>query len=67
MRKPREETTDADVARVLELYSRCGSVAFAQGTADRLIEKAQCALGALPAGQQPIFRKLVAYIAERKT
>jgi geranylgeranyl pyrophosphate synthase len=67
MRKPREETTDADVSAVLDLYGRRGSVAFAQETADRLIQEAQRALDALPAGQQPLFRDLVATIAERKT
>jgi len=67
MRKPREETTDADVAAVLGLYEQCGSVAFAQETADRLIQQAQRALDALPVEQQPVFRKLVAHIAERKT
>ena len=67
MRKPREETTDADVAAVLGLYGQCGSIAFAQQTADQLIREAQVALDALPVEQQRVFRELVTYIAERKT
>lgn len=67
MRKPREEKTDSDVAAVLALYGRCGSTAFAQEMADRLILQAQCALDALPAGQQSLFRELLTTIAERKT
>jgi len=67
MRKPREETTDADVAAVLGLYGQCGSVAFAQQAADELILKAQRALDELPNEQQPIFREIVACIAERTT
>jgi geranylgeranyl pyrophosphate synthase len=67
MRKPREKTTRADVASVLGLYRRRGSIAFAQETADRLIVRAQRALDALPAGQQSVFRELVTCIAERKS
>jgi geranylgeranyl pyrophosphate synthase len=65
MRKPREETTESDVAAVLGLYRQCGSIAFAQETAEKLIREAQRALDDLPVEQQPIFREILACIAER--
>jgi len=65
MKKPREETTEADVAWVLGLYERCGSIRFAEEAAEKLIGDAQRALDYLPAEQQPIFRRIVSYIAER--
>jgi geranylgeranyl pyrophosphate synthase len=67
MKKPREETTDDDVAWVFGLYDQCGSVRFAEETAARLIERAQRELDALPREQQPVFRRLVSFIAERTT
>lgn len=67
MRAPRLETTDQDVAWVMGLYERCGSIAFARETSDRLIRQAHEALDALPKEQQPMLRRIVDYIAERTT
>ncbi len=65
MRKPRQETTGADVEWVVQLYERCGSIPFARNTAEALIHKVQDVLGNLPMEQQSSLRDLVAYLAER--
>lgn len=67
LRKPREQTTDDDVSWVIGLYDRCGSLKFAQQTADRLIAEAVAELDSLPVEQQPGLRRIIGYIAERTT
>jgi geranylgeranyl pyrophosphate synthase len=67
MRKSRDETTDEDVSWVIGLYEQCGSMRYAQETADRLIGEAQEALEMLPTEQRPKFRRIVEFIAERTT
>ena len=67
MRKPREETTSDDVAWVMALYERSGSMKFAQETADRLVTDAHHAVRHLPESQQQALADLITYIAERKT
>jgi len=66
MSKPRRETTDEDVARVVRLYERCGSIEFARKTADTLVRRAHEVLDELPIEQQPPLRSLATYMAERK-
>ena len=67
MARPRERTTDEDVAWVEALYERCGSVAFARETADKLIRRALDVLGQLPVEQQSALRSLVTFMGERTT
>jgi geranylgeranyl pyrophosphate synthase len=67
MRLPREDVDDEDVAWVMGLYERCGSMALARETADGLIEQAQAAIASLPVEQQPAFRELINYMTERST
>lgn len=67
LRKPREETTEQDVAWVIGLYERCGALAFAQQMADKLIAEALAMLDTLPVEQQPGLRRIITYIAERTT
>jgi len=67
MARPRERTTDEDVAWVEALYERCGSVAFARETADKLIRQALDVLGQLPVEQQAALRSLVTFMGERTT
>jgi len=64
---PRGQTTEEDVAWVETLYERCGSVAFARETADKLIGQALDVLGQLPVEQQSALRGLVTFMAERTT
>ena len=65
MRKPREETSESDVAWVKVLYERCGSFAFAAETADALTRQACNLLARLPIEQQTPLRNLVMYMVER--
>ena len=67
LRKPREQTSEQDVAWVIGLYERCGSLQFAQQTADGLIAEALAMLDTLPVEQQPGLRRIIVYIAERTT
>jgi geranylgeranyl pyrophosphate synthase len=65
MRAEREATTDADVAWVINLYQRAGSMRFAEETADALVARARQSLDRLPPDQRAALGKLLAYIAER--
>lgn len=67
LHKPREETSEQDVAWVIGLYERCGSLRFAQEKADGLIAEALRALDTLPVEHQPALRRIISYIAERTT
>jgi len=65
MRRPRSGTSDDDVAWVMSLYDRCGSLAFARETADKLIRQALKVLEYLPIEQQSALRSLVTHMVER--
>jgi len=65
MAKPRESTTDEDVAWVLEHYTRCGSIAFAGEKANELMSNAHAVLDYLPIEQQAPLRTLADYISAR--
>lgn len=65
MRKPREQTTDADVQRVEELYRRLGSLDFAKAEADRLVERAFETIERLPVRDKSFFRRLARYMVSR--
>lgn len=67
MAKPREQTTDNDVQRIIELYQHCGSLEFARATADKLIQQAHDVLKELPIEQQAPLRQLATHMAERNT
>ena len=65
MAKPRDETTDADVRDITDLYERCGSITFAEETVDGLIRQAHEVLEYLPIEQQTPLKELVTFMAER--
>lgn len=65
MRAGREATTDADVAWVIGLYERSGSMRFAEETADALVARARRSLDRLPPDQRAALGDLLTYIAER--
>ncbi len=65
MRKPRPETTDADVERVKGLYGRLGSPDFARAEADRLVERAFETIERLPVEDKGFFRRLARYMVDR--
>ncbi len=67
MAKPREETTDDDVARVREIYDRLGSIEFAQAEAERLVARAFETIESLPVEEKDFFRDLTRYMVSRTT
>ena len=65
MRKPRDETSDEDVQWVVEMYERCGSLAFAAAKAEELTRRAAGVLEYLPIEQQSLLQGLINYMVER--
>ena len=63
--KPREETTDDDVAAVRRLYEELGSIEFARREADRLVQEAAEAVERLPVDDRHFFRRLTEYMVSR--
>jgi geranylgeranyl pyrophosphate synthase len=66
MALPRHATTPADVRRVIELYHRCGSVAFARSFAEELLEQACADIRALPLVRSELLTDLTDYLVERR-
>jgi geranylgeranyl pyrophosphate synthase len=67
IRKPREETTDADVREVIALYGRLGSLDFARRTADELVRQAFETIERIPVENKDFFRQAARFMAERTT
>ena len=65
MRKPREETSDAEVERVKALYEALGSLEFAQAEADRLVERAFETIASIPVEDKDFFRQIARYMVSR--
>ena len=66
MAKPREETTDEDVAAVMAIYDAHDAIAFAQDKAERLIDDAYTTLDKLPLDSKALFRGIADFIVKRK-
>jgi geranylgeranyl pyrophosphate synthase len=67
MRKPREETTEEDVARVRRLYEKLGSVEFARSQADGLVAQVFEMIERIPVQDKGFFRQLTHYMVSRAT
>ena len=65
MARPRQETTDGDVAWVRDLYGRLGSLEFARAQAERLVEQAFATIEGMPTGDKGFFRRLTRYMVSR--
>ena len=65
MRKPRQDTTDADVARVHDVYRRTGSLQFADEQAECLVARAFETIERIPAADKEFFRRLTRYMVSR--
>lgn len=67
--KPREGTSDEDVAWAIDFYRRHGAIEFAEGEAAGLIARAQRVIESLPlddAGKE-VFRAVGRYMIDRTT
>jgi len=67
MAKPRQETTEADVDRVQQLYRELGAFEFAQREADRLVDRAFETVDGIPVEDKEFFRSLTRFMVSRKT
>lgn len=69
LRRPREETTAAEVAWTVDLFRELGSLAFAEAEARRRVEAARALYPRLP-GSTPArvteLERIAAYIVDRK-
>jgi geranylgeranyl pyrophosphate synthase len=67
MRRDRGATSEEDVRWVMELYERCGSLAFAQAKAESLVGEAHGTIERLPVGDKGFFRDVASFMASRAT
>ena len=67
VRKDRGATTDQDVAWVITLYERLGSVEYASGEADELVADAFDTIERIPVENKDFFRRAARFMAERKS
>ena len=65
MRKPRGETTDADVDWVVGLYERLGSLRFAREKADVLVNQAFDTIERIPVENKGFFRRVARFMVDR--
>jgi len=65
MALPREQTTEADVACVQEIYTEMGSLNFASAEADRLLARAFDTIDNLPVPDRQFFRDVAEYMVSR--
>ena len=63
--RPREQTTDADVQRVMALYEKSGSLEFARGYAGELIDRAFAVIDGIPIADKQPFRDIAQFLADR--
>jgi geranylgeranyl pyrophosphate synthase len=69
IRKPRQETTDEDVAMVMGLYERIGALGFADAECRRLIERAFEIIDDLPLDHRgkELFRSISRFMIDRQS
>ncbi len=65
MLKPREETTDADIQRVLDVYNKYGAIQHAQKFADDLVKQAYKTIDEIPVENKTIFKEIASFMAQR--
>ena len=66
-RKPREQTTDDEVNEAAQIFAECGSPQFARQTADRLVQESFETIEQIPLGNKEFFRRVVRFMAERRS
>ena len=67
MAKPRDDTTDADVQAVVRIYEDTGAMAFAERTADELVQQAYATIETLPLASKGLLQGIADFIAKRTT
>lgn len=65
MLKPRDETTDADIQWVLDVYNKYGAIKHAQKFADNLVEQAYKTIDEIPVENKMIFKEIASFMAQR--
>lgn len=65
MLKPRDETTDADIQWVLDVYNKYGAIQHAQKFADNLVEQAYKTIDEIPVENKMIFKEIASFMAQR--
>lgn len=65
MLKPRDETTDADIQWVLDVYNKYGAIQHAQKFADNLVGQAYKTIDEIPVENKMIFKEIASFMAQR--
>jgi geranylgeranyl pyrophosphate synthase len=65
MLKPRDETTDADIQWVLDVYRKYGAIQHAQDFAENLVQQAYKTIDEIPVENKTIFKEIASFMAQR--
>lgn len=65
MLKPRDETTDNDIQKVLDIYRKYGAIQHAQDYAENLVRQAYKTIDEIPTGNKTIFKEIASFMAQR--
>jgi geranylgeranyl pyrophosphate synthase len=67
MTKQREETTEADIKQVLEIYKKHSAIEHAQRYAEDLIKQANSVIDEIPINNKTVFKEIANFMAKRMT
>ena len=67
MAKQREETTEADVKQVMEIYKKYNAIDHAQKYAEDLIKQADSIIDGIPINNKTVFKEIANFMTQRMT
>lgn len=65
MLKSRDETTDADITCVLDIYNKYDAIKYAQDFAEDLVKQAYKTIDEIPVEDKTVFREIASFMARR--
>ncbi|MGQ3683792.1 MAG: polyprenyl synthetase family protein [Candidatus Loosdrechtia sp.] len=65
MVKSRDETTDSDVAVVLDIYKKYHAIEYAQNYAQNLVQQAYEIIDEIPVENKAVFKEIASFMAQR--
>jgi geranylgeranyl pyrophosphate synthase len=67
MAKQREETTEADVKQVMEIYKKYNAIDHAQKYAEDLIKQTNSIIDGMPINNKTVFKEIASFMTQRMT
>jgi geranylgeranyl pyrophosphate synthase len=67
MAKQREETTEADVKQVMEIYKKYNAIDHAQRYAEDLIKQTNSIIDGMPINNKTVFKEIASFMTQRMT